>query len=455
MNVTVNAAISAAIGNAKRLSPAKLLLLFLATLSVVIPAQAQESDPLEVFVYGINATIPDAVIGTFAPPTVEEIYLLSDRTSILSPRRTEVYYWAITNEYRASWSKLNETVEGSLEVLQRGQVVATFEQTSYTIHFSSGAGGDKPQLYTGQEAITADEAFQSAQLAYQQATYGYQSAREQWLAAAREAQARGDDPATLAPAPEPPEPFNVYSTGLNRGFPIYLEDGTYQIQTRRPDGDVIPESVRRLIVFSPRRTAVGYEVIPETRWTFPERLNDLADAILGESGSVLYLKPYIVREYPSLAYDRLEDPQFKGDTSGSEWKWVSGEPLEESVLEIVQNDEVIERIALESYFAKQVPGKDLGYEILRYDASTPTLTPRVDFQGYRLALSAERATVDVRMRSLDNEHYVGSSREVRVVRPVPLLVLLLVPLPPLALGAALLYARRRRTRLNRLSTISD
>jgi hypothetical protein len=422
-----------------------LILSFLLSIPALVFAQAPEQT--EAFVYGINAAIPGAVIGTFAPPIVGEIYLMADDTSILSPRRTRVYYWPITNEYRAAWSQLNEQVDGVLEVLQGGQLVATYEQMPYTIHFSAGEGAAKPQLFIGDEAFKANDRFLADQMAYRQATEDYQVAREEWLEAARQAQARGEDSTDLPPSPIAPKPFNTFSTGLNSGYPVDLEEGTYQIQTRLEDGTILQESKRDLVVFAPRRTAVGYEVIPEARWTFPEELNDLSDAILGEDDTVLYLKPHIVREYPAIAYERLQDPQSASDASRSEWTWVSGETLDEGILEIVQNGEVEGRIPLESYFVKQVPGKEFGYEILPYDPNNPDLTPRVDFTGYRVKLSADQPAYEVRLRSLDDELLLGSDREVRVVQPVSLPALLLISSLPLAFGAVLILWRRRRTAL--------
>ena len=422
-----------------------LILSSLLSIPVLVFAQAPEQT--EAFVYGINAAIPGAVIATFAPPIVGEIYLMADDTSILSPRRTRVYYWPITNEYRAAWSQLNEQVDGVLEVLQGGQLVATYEQMPYTIHFSAGEGAAKPQLFIGDEAFKANDRFLAEQMAYRQATEDYQVAREEWLEAARQAQARGEDSTDLPPSPIAPKPFNTFSTGLNSGYPVDLEEGTYQIQTRLEDSTILPESKRDLVVFAPRRTAVGYEVVPEARWTFPEELNDLSDAILGEDDTVLYLKPHIVREYPAIAYERLQDPQSASDASRSEWTWVSGETLDEGILEIVQNGEVEERIPLESYFVKQVPGKEFGYEILPYDPNNPDLTPRVDFTGYRVKLSADQPAYEVRLRSLDDELLLGSDREVRVVQPVSLPALLLISSLPLAFGAVLILWRRRRTAL--------
>jgi hypothetical protein len=436
-----------------RISRLIFLLLALLLAPALVHAQAPEQE--EAFVYGINATVPGAVYGSFAPPAVGDIYLIADQTSVISPRRTRIYFWPITNEYRAAWSQLNETVDGVLEIVQNGQLIESINSQPYTIHFTTEAGPGRPQLYVGNEALLANQQFEAMQAAYQQAATQYEQDREEWLAAAREAQAAGQEP--TQPAPEPPPGFNLFSTGLNEGFPINLAPGEYLIRTRQANGEIVPGSERTLHVFEPRRTAVGYEVIPERRWTFPEQVDDLSDAILGESDSVVYLRPRVAREYPALAYERLQNPQYAGDAEGAEWVWIGDETdttLDEGLLEIVNNGEVVDRIVEEAYYVRQVVGRELGYEIVRYSPDTPDVTPRVDFAGYRLPLSDEMNEFEIRLRSLSDELFVGSSRQVRVSPPVRLPVLLLIALLPLLVGALLLMWRRRQTRLVR-TTVTD
>ena len=420
-----------------------MLLLILVTPALVF---AQATDRQATFVYGINAGIPDAVIGTFAPPVVDTIYLMSTETSILSPRITSVYYWPITNDYRASWNVLNEVVEGELEIVSGLQTVETIEQTIYTIHFHRGQGStNKPTLYIGAEAESADAQFEADQLAYREATLAYQEARQAWLASAREAQQNGVPPDEFPPGPIEPRPFNTFSTGLNQGFPVKLDAGTYRIRTRATDGTIVPESERRLVVFSPRRTAVGYEVVPEQRWTFPEESNDLEGAIFGAENSVVYLKPFVTREYPAIAYTRLQDPQDASVAQAGEWTWVAGEAIEDAQLERVNGGRVLEQLPLRAYSVKQTPGGEYGYEILEYDSQTPDVTPRVDFVGFRVPLAGDDPSFSVQLRSSDNTLLQGSTRAVRVGGSNSPLVLGLISLLPLVVGASVLWWRKQQT----------
>ncbi|MEM7115179.1 MAG: hypothetical protein AAF614_22255 [Chloroflexota bacterium] len=427
-----------------RIAATSLILLLILAAPTSILAQAVEEE--DTFVYGINAGIPDAVVGTFAPPVVDTIYLMSTETSILSPRITSVYYWPITNDYRASWNVLNEIVEGELEIIQGLQTVETIEQTTYTIHFRQGRGSsNKPDLFVGDAAEQAHAQFEADQRAYRDAVWAYEDARQAWLAAAREAQGLGVAPDDLPKAPIEPTPMRTFSTGLNRGFPIQLDAGSYRIRTRAPDGSIVPRSERRLVVFAPRRTAIGYEVVPEQRWTFPEESNELEGAILGAPNTVVYLKPFITREYPAAAYTRLQDPQDSTVSQAGEWTWVAGEAIENAILEQVSNELILEQIPLQAYTVKQTPGGEYGYNILEYNDSTPDLTPRVDFIGYRLPLESDNRTFSVRLRSSDDTLLLGSTRAVRVAGNNSPILPLFISLLPLMTGALILWWRRQQT----------
>jgi hypothetical protein len=420
-----------------------ILLLVLVTPALV---SAQAADRQDTFVYGINAGIPDAVVGTFAPPIVDTIYLMSTETSILSPRITSVYYWPITNDYRASWNVLNEIVEGELEIIRGLQTIETIEQTTYTIHFRTGRGSaNKPDLYIGADAESAYAQFQADQRAYREAALAYEQAREAWLASAREAQKNGVPPDQFPPGPVEPTPLNTFSTGLNSGFPIKLEAGNYRIRVRATDGTIVPESERRLVVFSPRRTAVGYEVVPEQRWTFPEESNDLEGAILGAANTVVYLKPFITREYPTVAYARLQNPQDASVAQAGEWTWVAGEPIEDAILEQVSGGRILEQIPLQAYTVKQTPGGEYGYEILVYNVNTPDVTPRIDFVGFRLPLASDNPNLSVQLRASDDTLLLGSKRAVRVGGTNSPILLGLISLLPLLAGAGILWWRQQQT----------
>jgi hypothetical protein len=425
------------------------ILLLIVLLGGSQAAQAQAPQKERAFVYGINAAVDTGFVGSFAPPGVPALYLLADQTSVISPRITEIYFWPITNAYQADWNLVNETVPGRLEILRYGQLLTTVDSTRYTIQYTQRGIAADARLYLGAQAEQAQAQFKAKQAAYQQASLAYSAAQRQWTLAVEEARTRraAGQNVSIPPEPSAPAPIDTFSNGLNDGYPIALQPGSYQIQLRSDDGTILPASRRELVVFDARRTAVGYTVVPEARWTTPEQVRDLSDVILGEPGSNLYLEPHVTREYPARAYTLLQDPQAPGaETSG--WTWIDGAPLTDGQLEIVVGDQVVERQALAPYRVQQVPGAARGYQVQPYDPGAGVQSP-ADFQAYPIQLAAGRTAYSVRMVSAQGTIVEGSTRLVRAPARVALARLLLLAAVPLAIGAFIVIGRRRRMRLPR------
>jgi hypothetical protein len=430
-----------------RAARALLLLTLLGALGGVAHAQVPERE--EAFVYGLNAAIARTFTGTFAPPASSTIYLLADRTSVISPRKTEIYFWPITNDYKANWSILNEPVPGTLEILQRGRVIQAIEPTDYTIHYQREGSEVIATLFTAADAVAAQERFAASQKAYQQASREFFQQQQAWLALAGEANqriARGEQ-ATIPPAPTPPEPLTVSSNGLNNGVPVQLPAGSYQIRVRAPDGSIVPSSTRDLVVFAPRRASIGYMVVPATRWTTPDQIEDPAAVIVGKANSQLYLVPHEAREYPAEAYALLQNPQTQvGQTA--EWQWVLGSPIQQGELEVL-TPAGAERRQLTPYRVQQAPGATLGYEILPFERNPERPNAQPDLVGFPLPMGEPGSRLEVRMISPQGQVLAGSVHQVHVPSAPPLLALVLIAAIPLAAGSALIVRRRRRMRLPR------
>jgi hypothetical protein len=433
-----------------RLADLLAIVLLIALLQVSSQAQAQTQQKERAFVYGINAAFAATYLGTFAPDSASAIYVLADQTSVISPRITEIYFWPITNEYQADWTLVNELVPGKLEILRSGQLITTVDPTKYTIQFTPHGAAADAKLYLSAEAEQAQAQFKAKQVAYQRASGAYLEAQRQWTAAldAAVAQRAAGKNVALPPEPQPPAPIDIFSNGLNDGFPIKLASGNYQIQLRSPNGTIAPQSRRDLVVFAPRRVAVGYTVVPETRWTTPDQVTDLNDVILGEPGSNLYLEPHVTREYLARAYTLLQDPQAH-DIETSEWTWVNGEPLHDSQLQIVVGDQIADQRALTPYSVKQLADTALGYEVRPYVPGSASSGSNPDFAAYPIRLEASGAPYSVRLVSPQGTVVDGSTRQVRAPSRVAFSQLLLLPAAPLIVGALIILRRRRRMRLPR------
>ena len=413
-------------------------------------ANAQAPERQRAFVYGINAAIARTFTGSFSPLSPSTIYLLADQTSIISPRITEIYFWAITNEYKASWEILNEPVPGTMEVLQGGRVIQAIEPTSYTIHYQRDGSETAATLYVGAEAAAAQERFVAEQKAFQRASQEYYRQQQDWLALATEANKRiqAGEQVTIPSAPQPPEPLNITSNGLNNGVPIRLPVGSYTLRLRAPDGSLVPGSTRNLTVFAPRRSAVGYMVVPETRWTTPDQIEDPAAIILGKPDTQLYLVPHEAREYPAQAYALLQNPQQQiGETT--EWKWVLGSPIQQGELEIVRPTGETERRSLTPYRVQQTASATLGYDILPFEPNPDRPNAAPDLVAFPMPIGAAGSSFAIRIVSEQGQILPGSARNVHAPAGPSLIGLALVTLLPLLAGAIIIVRRRMRMRLPR------
>lgn len=395
------------------------------------------------FVYGINAAIATGYTGAFVPPSIETIYLRAGTTNILSPRITEIYFWPITNEYKARWDLINEPVPGKLEILRNGTLVQSLTSGPYTLQSRSRGSDTDTQLITGDEALEANTRFIGLQKAFGEASYAYYEAQQKWLAAVNDinAQELAGDSVVVPPQPRQPEPIAIYSNGVSNGFSVNLIAGTYQIQLRAPDNTIVSGGTRTLEVFEARQNAIGYKVLPETRWTTPDQILDPGDAIIGLPNSQLYLIPYAVTEYPALPYSLLQSPQ-QQFPAGADWLWVLGVPLNDASLLVSDGGSAAKQLKMSGYRVEQQSGVQLGYSVKPFvlDSQNPSRTP--DISGFSVRLGRSGTSFTVTVLASDGAISPGSTRSVRVSYPPRLIPLLIPTLAPIVIGVSVI---RRRT----------
>jgi len=399
-------------------------------------ARAQVPVKERQFVYGINAFAWEGYAGSLSARPAHTIYVLAGHRSIVSARETLVYFWPITGEYRADWSGLNASVAGALEVFQAGRAVTVLPRQSYVIQYPNGPDSGPAVLYVGEEAERRYRAFLEARDRYRDVTAQYLEARRRYLEAldkAAAARQRGVR-VTLPPAPDEPEPFQLFSSEVHEGFLINLPAGRYAVQVRAPDGQIVDGSQRSLVAFGHRREAVGFTIVPQTRWTVPERADEPASTIYARQDQVLYFQPFAAREYNDLAYAHLTNPQSaEGRSDG--WRWQYTQSLAGSRLQVAGRSGV-ETITSRPYRVEQKTGEALGYEVIEHP-----IGQTADFTGFKIQV---HGTMQVVLLDASGRPVPGSERIVRVPRLGPAWPLGIVPLLPLTLGAAIVARRREQ-----------
>jgi len=423
------------------MKPRIVLMMALLALTA-IPVRAQEPEKSQALVYGGQVFDGIGYLSTFYPPTVDTIYLLADQLNILSPRQTLVYFWPLSNAYRADWETMNEIVDGALEIVQDGEVITSSPQESYVIQWPQGIDG--PQvIYTGAEAGARYQTFDAARAAYRDALWAHNDAMNRYydeLRRAQEAREQGQQ-VELPSEPQEPEVPVLYSTPVSQGSLIGLPEGRYSLRLRDSEGRVVPESEKELVAFAARRQGLGYQMVPQEKWTRPEHTDDPQDVIYAREGTVLYLQPYVELEYNDLYYTRLTDPQSsQGRRDG--WTWVYVQPFEQAGYLTLDYGSQQVTTQARPYRVQQLPGTALGYEVIDYDPATETRPP--DFVAYQLFVDANHASYRLELLDTDGKPVFGSQRQVRRVHNINGWALYFLAGLPLVAGSAMLLSRHER-----------
>lgn len=391
---------------------------------------------------------------TFAPMSEDSIYLLADHDNALSPRYTMVYYWPITRSYRVDWDALNEPVEAvSLEILRGNNLIQTELLTTCSVALLEGYGSRNSELYLGPDSIEGFLRFEQQRQEYIIQTREYYDQMQEFQRLYDEyTDAMLDETVTVKPPapirPEEPAPFLLIVTPPAPCFRINLSSGNYRIRLVDSAGQIIPASEKKLVVFSHRRTGIGYNIIPEAEWTKPERSDDPQETVYveGVTNVALYLQPFKEAEFNEAYYRGLLDPQ---DHSGGvdRWVWAHLEAYGPARLSLFNpgSGEELTQLEEKPYFVLQTPGPRLGYQVVEYDPMTMS-SQRPTFYGFEVGLLDQEERLIVRLLDSDGAVVEGSEREIRWLpkgRP-PIQYLWLSC--PLLVGMVVTLLRRARTK---------
>ena len=395
---------------------------------------------------------------TFIPRSEDTIYLLADTNNVISPRVTLVYFWPLAGKFVAAFKQLNEPIEGVLEIFNGQKEIRKIGRSEFVLFYPNGIMGETAQLLQGKDAYgifkkhekTLND-FYDKMNEYSTQMLLYRARLQEYAKELEKRKQRGEIlnqeqvQAGIPRQPVKPDgpPFDL--TGMLSDYVINLPAGNYRIRLRASDGTIVEGSEKKLVTFSRRRVGgVGYEIIPGNRWTKREYCNDPLEIIYGSGENTLYLRPFREDEYNELFYNKLLDPQNRGNPQ--RWIWVHTAPIENKVLTVHRKGTAPEHIKQTAYLVKQLPGARLGYEILPY---TPEKYPdkQPAFESYHVEFSDGNGTGDQTIWLEDGEgrQIPGSVREMSIVKKAGVKWLYLASLFPLMVGLLIYVCRRKAT----------
>jgi hypothetical protein len=394
-------------------------------------------------VYGLSLFDGGCYQTTFCPKPVNTLYMVAGVDNVATFRRTEVYFWPLTKEYMANWMELNRNQTGSLEIRQGNRVLKTLSQTKFAFLFPE-SGAKATAVKTGATAVAAAREFDRRMALYERQMNVYTRQEQQYQRLVKEYL---KNPAAvggqLPPAPREPQAPSKLISPPDDGFILNLPPGNYHLRFKDRQGRPLAGSEKSLVVFSVRAKGVGYEIIPEDKWTSPVKSDGPGDHLFLRAGQTLYLKPFATRLYNRhhfLKLAQLTRPDSgRGAEEQQQWAAVYPLPGHPKVV-IIKNGQPVQTIVETPYIVKQRPGYALGYDILKY---SPEQFPgeKASFTAYRVKLPAGLGHYELQLDDTQGRLIKGSRRGVYNI-PEPNWEVLLVVLLPLGAGVAVKLYRR-------------
>ena len=432
------------------------ILLLMGFLSISAVAMAEAPVMREQLVFSLTSFNGSGFSKSFCPSTEDTIYFIADQPSIISPRKTIVYYWPITQRYMAGFSTLNEEVAGKLEILQGGKVISTLDKLTYTLYYPKGYWSEKAVVYTD---AAAQESFDKYQAAvnefnanlrqYYENMAQYRELFNRFLEEVKRRREAGDAGSMNIPIPQepkPPEFVEFYSTELTQGFVLKLPVGTYEIQLRAGDGTLIEGSEKKVVVFTSRRQGgTGYEIIPGNRWTKKENCDEPSWIIHAIGKNELYFNPFQQDEFNELYHNKLVDPQNVGRIE--RWKWVHIDPIDTIKVLLGVKQQILQSVDKEQYFVKQIQGAELGYEIMKYTDDLKQQGYQPTFESYKVILDQNLPKRDYTIslvNSNNGQPIHQSERVIRLLKKENANYLYAIPFFPLIVAVFVILSRRSR-----------
>jgi len=415
---------------------------------IVLPCAGIEPDKVEGIVYRLQSYTETEHKILYSPPQAEEIYLLTDSDNAFDPRYTLVYYWPLTREYFASWERLDVPVEGKLEILKNGEMIRTLPREEVVLSYPKGASGGRSVVLKGEKAIIKQKEYETLADKFEEEVAVFGQKMLQYRKNLKEFM-KGDvsnNPRAVLPKP-PVEPISpiLYVSDLTKTFVVNLPVGRYSIRIRAEDGTIVEGSERVLVLFQPlQEEGIGYEIMPEERWTVRLSADNPEGRIYCEPGKALFLIPFRTTAYDESSYIRLINPQGLGREGVLEW--IHKDRIENMRLLLLSHGKPVRMVEWKKYYVKQAPGAELGYKIIEYDKET-TSGESPTFSGFFLYFEEKDYgnRYEIVLEDLVTGDRISSSkRKLRIVGKTGVSSLWVISFIPSVLGSYIFVWRRKK-----------
>ncbi len=414
----------------------------------------------EEFIYSILAFNGRDYSGTFAREEADTIYLIAGVDNFLTAKKTFVYFWPITGEWRTDTQGLDQELSGTLEVYSDKEQPVKLTPEKYTYYNVRGVYELNWNVAKGKEADKVRSHYEELVDEYWKAISEYYNKRAEYesrldkiTGEITERRKRGEDVTSLLeelktmkpPArPQPPEEYTVPPVPVKSGFIINLPVGEYRIRFLTPDGFIMQGSEKKIVVFEKRREGgIGYEIIPGDKWTRPSESKTPHSVLYVDGTTDLYLRPFYQDEFNDLYYEKMRRNDSRGNPNLM--KWVRMQQVPEARIEMSPMDGNITTVTEEPFYVEQVQGASLGYRIVPFDAEGKHEGREPSIRAFHIPIERERGVLKISLFDREGKQILNGKRQIRVIPgagfKTGLFLLAFVPL--LVMGVVLFFRRKR------------
>lgn len=434
-----------------------LLVIALAVL-VIIPAVADVPVRKEELIYSIMAFLGKEYSGTFARQDADTFYIMAGVDNFITLRKTLVYFWPITQDWKVDTDALNKPFEGTIEIKGKNMPLKQLKQVRYTYYNAPGEYQVNWKVFMGSAADKEWKKYSKLVAEYWKAVGKYYKEKAQYEAGLNaltrrisEARKKGKDTKkflkdlnALKKPPEQPKGPSYYVRPLEKAFIFNLPPGEYTVRFLTKDGKIMEGSEKKVVVYKKRRAdGVGYDVIPADRWTRPVQSNTPSSVLYIDGTTDLYLRPFYQDEFNDLYYNKT----LKNDSRGNPniMKWVRIQQVPKARVEVTRKGATTQVVLEKPYYIQQTKGASLGYKIVPFDPKKQGEGRQPSLRAFYIPIQRDMKYLKIRLQDKNGNYLKGSDRQVRIIiRSQNSLFILLLSLLPLALMFLVIAIRSKK-----------
>ncbi len=434
-----------------------LLVIALAVL-VIIPAVADVPVRKEELIYSIMAFLGKEYSGTFARQDADTFYIMAGVDNFITLRKTLVYFWPITQDWKVDTDALNKPFEGTIEIKGKNMPLKQLKQVRYTYYNAPGEYQVNWKVFMGSAADKEWKKYSKLVAEYWKAVGKYYKEKAQYEAGLNaltrrisEARKKGKDTKkflkdlnALKKPPEQPKGPSYYVRPLEKAFIFNLPPGEYMVRFLTKDGKIMEGSEKKVVVYKKRRAdGVGYDVIPADRWTRPVQSNTPSSVLYIDGTTDLYLRPFYQDEFNDLYYNKT----LKNDSRGNPniMKWVRIQQVPKARVEVTRKGATTQVVLEKPYYIQQTKGASLGYKIVPFDPKKQGEGRQPSLRAFYIPIQRDMKYLKIRLQDKNGNYLKGSDRQVRIIiRSQNSLFILLLSLLPLALMFLVIAIRSKK-----------